>query len=145
MQQLILFILERELIDLRQSFEGKPVSVIFDGTTHVCEALVIVLRYVDDGWNIKQQVCQLMLLAKSLSGEEVARQLISSISTELSIPSNLVVAFMRDWASVNSVAMRTVSVLYNSMVDIGCFSHTLDLVGEHMNIPILNEFLPSTG
>ena len=65
---------------------------------------------------------------------------ISSISTDLSIPSNLVVAFMRDRVSVNSVAMRTVSVLYNSMVNIGCFSHTLDLVGEHMNIPILNEF-----
>ena len=47
---------------------------------------------------------------------------------------------MRDRASVNSVAMRTVSVLYNSMIDIGCFSHTLDIVGEHMNIPILNKF-----
>ena len=131
---------ERELIDLRQSIEGKPVAVIFDGTTHVCEALVIVLRYIDDRWNIKQQVCRLMLLAKSLSGEEVARQLVSTISTELSIPSNLVVAFMTDRTSVNSVAMRTVSVLDSSMLDIGCFSHTLDLVGEHVNIPILNEF-----
>lgn len=68
--------------------------------------------------------------------EEVARQLITSLSTELSIPANHVVAFMRDRASVNNVAMRTVSVLYNSMIDIGCFSHTLD----HMNTPILNEF-----
>ena len=100
----------------------------------------VVLRYVDDNWDIKQKVCHLMLLAKSLSGEEVARQLITAISTELSIPSNLVIAFMRDRASVNSVAMRTVSVMYNSMIDIGCFSHTLDIVGEHMNIPILNKF-----
>ena len=76
---------------------------------------MIVLRYVDDNWDIKRKVCHLMLLAKPLSGEEVARQLITAISTELSIPS------MRDWASVNSVAMRTVSVLYNSMIDIGCF------------------------
>ena len=36
--------------------------------------------------------------------------------------------------SVDSAAMRTVSVIYNQIMDIGCFSHTLDLVGEHMTI-----------
>lgn len=35
-----------------------------------------------------------MLLAKSLTGEELAHQLISAISMELSIPTNRVVAFM---------------------------------------------------
>ena len=51
-------------------------SVIFDGTTHVCEAMVVVIRFVDDQWQTKQRVAQLMLLAKSPTGEEVARQLI---------------------------------------------------------------------
>jgi hypothetical protein len=102
--------------------------------------MVVVLRYVDDDWQIKQQVCRLMLVAKSMTGEEVAHQLIATLSTELSIPANHVVAFMRERASVNNVAMRTVSVLYNSMIDIGCFSHTLDRVGENMNTPILDEF-----
>ena len=63
-----------------------------------------------------------------------------SFSTELSIKANHVVAFMRDRVSVNNVAMRTISVLYNSMIDIGCFSHTLDRVGENMNTPILDKF-----
>ena len=67
---------------------------IFDGTTHVCEAMVIVLHYVDD-WVIKQSVCRLMLLPKSMSGEEVARQIIMTLSTELGIASSLVVAAMR--------------------------------------------------
>ena len=35
------------------------------------------------------------------------------LSTELGISSELVVAAMSDRASVNSVAMRTVSVVYN--------------------------------
>ena len=39
-----------------------------------------------------------------------------------------VVAAMRDRASVNSVAMRTVCVLYNRIFDVGCLSHTLDHV-----------------
>ena len=52
------------------------------------------------------------MLAKSMSDKEVARQLISSISTELCTGGNSVVAMMHDRASVNNVAMRTVSVVY---------------------------------
>lgn len=140
LRQLIPFILDKEIQDIKRAIEGKSVAVIFDGTTHVCEAMVVVLRYVDDDWKIKQLVCRLMLLAKSMTGEEVAHQLIATLSTELSIPANYVVAFMRDRASVNNVAMRTVSILYNSMIDIGCFSHTLNHVGENMKTPILDEF-----
>lgn len=47
---------------------------------------------------------------------------------------------MRDRASVNDVAMRTISVIYNQMLDVGCFYHALDRVGERMKTPILDEF-----
>ena len=80
-------------------------------------------------WTVKR-VCRLMLLAKALTGEELARQLITVISTELSVPPGLIVAAMRDRASVNSVAMRTIGVIYNHMMD----------VGEKMNTPTLHEF-----
>ena len=120
---------------------GRHVAIIFDGTTHVCEAFVIVLRYVDKDFVIKQCVRRLMLPAKSITGEEVARQLITAVSTELSIGTNFVVAAMRDRASVNNVAIRTISVIYNEMMDVGCFSHTLDHVGENMKTPILDDFI----
>ena len=55
----------------------------------------MVLRYVMDDWKIKQKVARSMLLAKSMTGEEVARQIIMALSTELGIPSHLVVAAMR--------------------------------------------------
>ena len=140
LRQLLPFILHEETNRLRKEIAGKHVSIIFDGTTHVCEAMVIVLRYVDD-WVINQSVCRLMLLAKSMSGEEVARQIIMTLSTELGIASSLVVAAMRDRASTNEVAMRTVSIVYNQIMDIGCYSHTLDHVGEHMKTPILDNFI----
>ena len=66
-----------------------------------------------------------MLVAKSLTGEELARQLISAISTELGITSNLVVGAIHDRASVNNVAIQTVAVVYPRIFDIGCFAHTL--------------------
>ena len=53
--------------------------------------------------------------------------------------SNLL-AVMRDRASVNSVAVRTLKVLYPDILDIGCFSHTIDHVGDNFDTPVLYEF-----
>ena len=135
MRQLLPFVLSQETSRLKQAVSGKPISIIFDGTTHVCEALVIVVRYLTDDWVLKQEVCRLMLLTKSLTGDEVARQIISAISTEMGVPSNLVVGAMHDRASVNEVAMRTVKVIYQNLLDIGCF-----LDRETMKTPILDDF-----
>ena len=54
---------------------------------------------------------------------------------------SLVVAASRDRAAVNDVAMRTVKVIYGSALDIGCFSHTLDHVGERLKTPQLDVLL----
>ena len=102
---------------------------------------MILVRFVDEKWNIQQCVVKLMLLAKSLTGEEVARQLIVSLTTELGIESDLLIAAMCDHSSVNNVAIHTLSTVFPKVLDIGCFSHTQNYVGEHMKIPILEEFL----
>ncbi len=81
-----------------------------------------------------------MLLSKSVTGEELAREIISTLSTQVQIQHHLLVASMRDRAAVNNVAMQTVRVLYSKVFDIGCFSHILDHVGEKFNTPVLKEF-----
>ena len=90
---------------------------------------MIVLRYVESDWAIKQRVCWLMFLAKSTTGEESDHQLITALPTELLITSNLVLAATKDRGSGNDVAMWSISVVYNHMMDMGCFSNTLDHVG----------------
>lgn len=139
LRKLIPFILQDEVSKTKQDIEGRPIAIIFDRTTHVCEAFVIVIRYIKD-WAVQQKVCRLMLLAKSVTGEEVARQVIMVVSTELSVAPDKVLAAMRDRAAVNNVAMRTISVVYNQITDVGCFSHTLDNVGNHMKTPVQNDF-----
>ena len=62
---------------IKESISGRQISDIFDGTTHVAEAIVIVVRYINDEWEICQKVARLMLIAHSMTGDEVARQLIS--------------------------------------------------------------------
>ena len=49
---------------------------------------------------------------KSMSGEEVARELISVLSVTLSVESHRLLAVMRDRASVNTAAMRVVTIIY---------------------------------
>ena len=48
---------------------------------------------------------------------------------------------MHDRAACNGVALRTIKVVYSSIVDIGCFSHTLDLVGSKFVTPCLSSFM----
>ena len=140
---LIPFVLQNEKAQLKKEIEGRKVSVIFDGTTHVGEAMAVVLQFVDSQWKIQQRLVRLMLLAKSMTGEEVARELIVVLSTGLGIGPNKLIAAMRDRAAVNGAAMRTVKVLYPNILDVGCFSHTIDNAGRHFSTPILDEFIRS--
>ena len=126
LSQLVPFIHQQEQISVKNQIDQQEISIIFDGTTHVCDALVILVHFVDEKWHIQQRVEKLSLLAKSLTGEEVARQLIVSLTTELGIASDLLIAAMHDRASVNNVAIRTLSIVFTKVLDIGCFSHTLD-------------------
>ena len=59
------------------------------------------------------------------------------------ICSSNLIAVVRDSASVNGAAMRTISVVYPETVDITCFSHMLNRVGEHFDTPNLSEFTSS--
>ena len=45
--------------------------------------------------------------------------------------------------SVKNLAMQTVCVVYPLLVDIGCFSHTMNHVGETFKTPILMDFMHS--
>ena len=140
MANLLPFILNEERDHVKQEIVGRDISVVFDGTTGLGEAMVILIRYVSDDWSLVQRMVQVRLLAKSMTGNEIARELINTLSTNYSISSNCVVAAMRDRASVNNVAMHVLQVVYPLTIDVGCFSHTINLAGEHFNVPTLNEF-----
>ena len=140
MSDLIPFLLAEEKKRLREELVSKDVSVIFDGTSRLGEAVVVVLRFLNDDWHPQQSLVRLQLLAKSMSGKEIARELITILSTELGIPPGQLLAAMRDRASSNNVAMQTVKIVYPGVLDVGCYSHTIDHVGEKFKTPILEKF-----
>ena len=92
-------------------------------------------------WEIKQRRVRLQLIAKSLKGKELARELIMVLAQHYNVQNNNLCAAMSDRASVNGATMRTVKVVFPKVVDVRCFSHTVDCVGNHFNISILKRFL----
>ena len=118
---LIPFILAEEKQHIKLSIQRKHLCIILDGTSHCGEALAILVRYIDDLWNVQQQLLCMRMLSRSLTGEEIAHDLIQMLSVNYSISSEHLIAAMRDRASVNSLAMKTVKIVYPKIFDIGCF------------------------
>ena len=141
MSDLIPFAHQEEQRRVKAEIQGQKISVIFDGTSRIGEAMAIILRFVDKDWNIQHRLIHLQLLAKSMTGEEIARELVSVLPVQYDVGSSSLIAAMRDRASVNNVAVSFVRVMYPSILDIGCLSHIIDNSGDQFNTPILNEFL----
>ena len=115
-------LLKQEKEKLRAELEETFVSDIFDGTTRSGEVLAIVLRFVKEG-NIEQRLVRLVLLAKSVNGDELAREVLTTLSTELGVTGSKLLACIRDGASVNTKAMATLRIMYPQVMNIVCLSH----------------------
>lgn len=105
------FVRSREISLIKDEMAEKNIGVIFDGTSRLGEALAIVVRFVED-WEIKQRLVRLQLLVKTMTGEEIAREIVHTLSAEYGVTRNRLISSMRDRVSANGVAMRTVKILY---------------------------------
>ena len=140
MSDLIPFILQQEKEEIEKEINNKSISITFDGTSRVGEVFVLVVRFVSSDWSIQQRLISLKMLVKSMTGDEIARLVIGMLSTEFRICSEQVLGIMHDCASSNNVALRTLKVIYPNVLGIGCFSHTLNRVGERFQASCANDF-----
>ena len=129
--QYIPFLTEVEMNRLKEEFTGANyISVIFDGSTHQGEALAVILRCIDREWKPLQRLVSLRVLAKSMDGAKLACKLLSCLSTLIQLKPNQIVAFIRDVAAVNKVAVTHLTTfMYRKVLDVICLSHSLDNVG----------------
>jgi len=98
------------------------------------EALVVIGRYITDECTIEQRVLSLNMLAKSMKGEETARELINTLSVVYGVSSQQPVAGMRDRASVNNVAMRTLQIVYPTLLTLVAFPTHSALLESHSRL-----------
>lgn len=149
MAQLIPVIHRMEMKRLREELcvpgQGEPpstmpLSVIFDGSTRLGEAIAIIVRYLDAQWVIQQRLLRLDVVAKSVTAQDLCQVLVECLFTRYSIQGAQVVAMMRDGVAVNGAAVRHLGVFMPNAMNIVCFSHTIDNVGKRFNTPTLDAF-----
>ena len=137
MRELVPFISTEERSRMKSKIHGKFICLIFDGTSRLEEVLALVFLFVE----LVQHLVRLEFVQKSMTGEKVAREIINILAVSLGIQSPLLIAAMRDGASANSVAMRTVGVILPHILDFRCFSHTFDLAGDRFETPTHSNFI----
>lgn len=133
-------VLKEERKAVAEEIAGRPISVIFDGCCRLGEAIAIVLRFVDDHWNICQRLARLRTVAKAVNAADLAQVLNQCLAAQYQIEGERVMACMRDGVAVNGAAIRNLAVLYPNLLDVVCFSHTANNAGKHFDFPILEEF-----
>ena len=98
MFDLIPFVLKEEEARVHKEMTGKYLSGIFDGTSHLGEALAVVVWFLGEDWTLEQHLAYMQVLSTSMSGEEIVRELISILSVTYNVQFELhvLLAAMRD-------------------------------------------------
>lgn len=89
--------------------------------------MVVILCFMTDDWQIPHRLVRLPMLAKSLSGDEVARKVIQVFQLDYQVGARALWGSMQDRASVNNVAMATVKAIFPEVFNVGCFSYTMEI------------------
>ena len=131
------FILEEEDKQLHAEIASTTaLSVVFDRSTNLGEAVANIVRLVDTNWILQQRLVRLHVVSSSLNGQELTGQLIQCLSVKFQIPSSRLVAAIHDGAAVNGAALRHMKeIMFPQLFDIICSSHSLDNVGRHFDTP----------
>ena len=146
--QYITFIFKQEVERIKKelSLPGqgdmtKDVSVIFNGSTRQGEAIAIIVRFIEDQWAITQRLIRTDVCSKSVNADELARVLQNkALCVDFEIRANSLIAVLRDGTNVNQAALNRIQFFFSKMLNILCFSHTLDNVGSRLMSPTLQEF-----
>ena len=145
--QYVSMALKQEIEQIKQELEmpgqavlRRDISVIFDSSTRQGEVIAIIVQFMDNDWNINQRLVRINVCSKSVNANQLAQVLNQCLSVEYGVRGNSLLAAMQDGASVNQAALNIVSFISPNMVNVVCFSHTLDNVGNHFEIPTLKEF-----
>jgi hAT family C-terminal dimerisation region len=125
-------LLKSECTILRAALKGQHVLVIFDGTTTVGEIFAIILRWCESDYTVKQKLVHVGIYKSSFEHSQLVQVLTSVLCTSYGIPLENVIGFLRDRASVNTLAVSVMRNSFGKAKDLSCLSHTLCHTGDKL-------------
>lgn len=82
LRQHIPLILKQETERLKEEIANRDLGLIFDGSTRLGEAIVIIVRFVSENWSIVQRLIRLDICAKSVNAQDLAHVLNDCLSVD---------------------------------------------------------------
>ena len=79
-------------------------------------------------------------MANSLKANELAQCLIKGLAADFAIRPDDLLAAMKDGTAVNQVILQQMRFYFPQLLDVNCFSHTIDNVGKHFEFHVLDTF-----
>ena len=132
---------DTEVLRLKEELKDQYFSISFDATRRCGDAVNFVARFCTESFAIVYRLVLFITAEKHLDGASTARLLTQLLLSKLGIDIFRLIAFMRDSASANGVAVRSLLATFSCSTDILCVPHTLNLVGAHFELAVLEEFL----
>jgi hypothetical protein len=122
-------VIHKEEIDnvMKEILIAEHISFSYDGTTEVAELLAIVVRFLGPTYTIQHRLLHLKLLPKSLTGDELAAILVKLLMFQQN--EKKIIFDSRDGCAVNTVAVSTYRFLLPHLIDVICFSHSINIAG----------------
>jgi len=68
MLDIVPLLFSQQQAQIKEELNGKDLSVIFDGTTRLGEAMATVVRFISSDWQIQQRLIHFQLIVRSMSG-----------------------------------------------------------------------------
>lgn len=118
------------------------IGIAFDGTSRLGEAVNLTGRYCTCDFNIEYRLLRFITSKLHLKAREFAPMITRIMCSELAVDPSQVVCLSRDSVLVNGATCRILQEgLFNCAENQLCIAHTLNNVGERINLPTLKEFM----
>lgn len=132
----------REFETIKTEIRGQYLSIAFDGTSRLGEAINITGRYCTDRFGINLRLLRFITAKLHLKGPEFASLITRILCTELAVSPDMLVAISRDSVLVNGLACKLLMQSpFNAAENQLCIAHTLNNVGARIQFYVLSEFM----
>jgi hypothetical protein len=140
-QQYVPMIEEEETELLRAEVVGQHVSIMFDGTSRLGEAINIIFRWCGADFRLVQRLTKFVTLARHVDHNELARMMSEHILLDMHVTVRHVIALARDSVALNGATLSLMQGVFNHSQDMLDVPHTISNAGIRITLPTLDRFM----